>query len=206
MPIRLTTFIRFTGLLLFAGAGFGASAATASLHLSQPQDDVQTSQGKSATNPISPGFSVGPQFTVTDQITFYPQLGYIRNEVKSKDHYSGKYKIETYLLLYDFLYPLNFSKTWSLRFGLATFIKKMKGSGGTVTEPNGTGTSTAYKPGKATTSYTSALNLGVDWKFSEGHSTGFFNAHSVGFEILTAQITNNEKRRMTYLLGLTAHF
>ncbi len=183
-----------------------AMAATIALNLSQPQDKVQKQNGKEQADPISPGLSLGPHFDINETWQFAPELGYILNQVSTKDHYGGKPKIETFYLLYDFVYSLSAQGSWKLRAGIGNFIKKTKGDGGTVSVPNGTsGTSTAYKPGKTKTSYTSSVNLGTEWYFSEGTPGEFFKNYRLFGEIFTFEPLDKQKRMYTLQIGIGAN-
>lgn len=181
-----------------------AFAWDASFGITQPQEKVQNRKGSTASNPISPYLAFGHTFSLTEAWSFAPRLGYIKNTVKSDDHYS-RYKIETFFLLYDFTWKRSFDSKFYPRLGIGTFLKKTKGEGGTVTVPNGGGFSTAYRPGTSKASATATLNLGIDWKFNESLS-----APGRGFgataEAFIYEILEERKRLLTLSLGLFYYF
>lgn len=200
--------MRFLNVAIVAGfalMGARAFAINASLHLSQPQDKVQTEAGSEASDPISPGIALGHAFRVADKYYFAPQLGYVRNEVKSDDHFGGKYQIETIYLHYDFFRPVNQSETFRAHFGLASFMKRTKGEGGTVTIPNGTGYSVAYKPGETQTSYSGAISFGADWEFYR-NSGSTIQAYSLFAQIFILEALDDRRRLPMFQLGLNTHF
>jgi hypothetical protein len=90
--------------------------------------------------------------------------------------------------------------------GLGNFRKSIKGEGGTVTIPNGSGTATAYKPGKAQESYTSTLNLGADWQFSKGYGGDTINGYGLSLETFWNELLDSKKRMFTVQFGFTAYF
>jgi hypothetical protein len=180
-------------------------AGTLTFHLSQPQDKVQTQSGSEAADPISPGVSLGPHFDLGSDWSFSPELGYIYNQVETKDRYGGKPKVETFYLLYDLSYSLGYSRNYSVRGGLGTFIKRIKGPGGTVTVPNGSGTSTAYRPGDTQTSYSGSINLGFEWYFSDGDVSSFFHRYRLFSEIFVIDPLFDRKRLFTYQIGIGAN-
>lgn len=174
------------------------------LTATQAQEKVQNQKGKEDADPISFGLAFGHEFQWWQETRFSPRLGYIKNEVNSDDHYAGKYKIETIYLLYDFTHPINMAGTWQYRAGIGNFIKRIKGSGGTVTIPNGSGTATAYKPGKTQQSFTSTLNLGLDWIFlsSVSGETGY----GANLETFWNELLDSKKRMFTVQIGFNAYF
>lgn len=191
-------------LILLALLGLPAHALNFSLHMSQPQDKVQNQAGSEAADPLSPGIAFGHAFEVMDGMHFAPQLGYIRNEVKSDDHYSGKYKIETLYLHYDFYHQWRQLESLRTHFGFATMAKRIKGEGGTVVIPNGTGTAMAYRPGGTKTSYTHAFTTGLDWNFLE--TNGAVKKYGVFGQLFIYEILDGERRMFTALLGLNLEF
>ncbi len=183
-----------------------AHAWNMSLTANQAQEKVQAQSGKEDSDPISYGLGFGHEFQWWNSTQFAPRMGYVMNTVNSDDHYSGKYKVETIYLLYDFAHPFNSEQTWWWRVGIGNFIKRIKGNGGTVEIPNGSGTSTAYKPGKTQESYTSTLNLGVDWMFSKGMGGNTINGYGMNFETFWNELLDSKKRMFTVQLAFTAYF
>lgn len=183
-----------------------AHAFNTSLTATQRQEKVQTQAGKEAADPLSYGIGFGHEFQWWNSTQFAPRFGYIKNTVESNDHYSGKYKVETIYVLYDFAHPFDSDKSLWWRVGIGNFIKRIKGDGGTVTIPNGSGTATAYKPGKTQQSFTSTLNLGADWMFSKGYGADTINGYGISFETFWNEILDSKKRMFTAQLGLIAYF
>ena len=182
---------------------FSSYAFDAGLTATQAQEKVQNQAGSEDGDPISYGLVIGHVFDSPRSTKFSPKLGYIKNEVNSDDHYSGKYKIETIYLLYDVIHPLNQAETIFFRAGIGNFIKRIKGDGGTVTIPNGAGFATAYKPGKTQESYTSTLNIGADWIFMSDFGS---TRYGMTLESFWSEILDSKKRMFTVQFGLTAYF
>jgi hypothetical protein len=180
-----------------------ARAYDVGITATQAQDKTQTQSGSEASDPIGYGIAFGHEWQMFTTTKFAPRAGYIKNEVQSKDHYSGKYKSETVYILYDFIHPLNFGNTLWFRGGIGNHIKRIKGDGGTVTIPNGGGTATAYKPGKTQQSFTSTLNLGLDWRFSQDFSS---TNYGLSFETFWSEIFDSKKRMFTLHLAFVAYF
>lgn len=183
-----------------------AYAFNASLHMSQPQERVQTQSGGEATDPISPGIAIGHSFQILQNYYFAPQLGYIVNEVKSADHYSGKYKVETIYLHYDFVRPLNQSRTFRAHFGFANLIKKISGKGGEVTIPNGTGTGTAYRPSSSHSSYTHAFTVGSEQELYHTKNGGIISAYDLFGNFFIMEPLDDRRRLILVQIGISARF
>ncbi len=179
-------------------------AWSVSFGIFKPDEKVQDSQGNEISDPYSPGINFGHEFQLTTDLVFSPRLGYVMNQVQTKDSY-GKYKVDTIYLLYDFLWPITMDRIWEVRFGFGTFLKRIKGEGGTVTVPNGGGTATAYRPSGTSSSYTSSINLGVDWKFSQGQM-GWFSSYGMSGEIFFMNLLDDKKRFPVYLVSLVGFF
>lgn len=139
-----------------------------SLGVYKPDPKVQNSSGSEKDDPYSPFLAFGWHIPVkySWMPDFVPRVGYIYNKNNSNDHYTS-YKIETFTLLYDFLYRPRGWRQTSFRYGLGSFIQKITGEGGVVTVPNGSGTSTAYRPSGASQSSTLTLNAGVDFRMND---------------------------------------
>lgn len=192
-------------VLFFAVAAMSrAPAGTFFTGIHKSLNDVQDKKGKEATNPISPGVAIGWNFQLPDNFGFSPSLGYIHNTVNSDDSY-GKYKMYTIYLLYDFMWiPMSFSERLALRFGLGTFRKTIKGEGGSVTVPNLNTTTTAYRPGKSSTSYSSTFNFGADYTFD--FLQDWFNNFGVRLEFFTFRPLSMKYRTFAYTFGAVAYF
>ncbi len=191
-------------LQLILASGY-ANAFNGGLTISQAQEKVQNQKGSEASDPLSFGIMFGHEFDWWQSTRFAPRIGYIKNTVESDDHYAGKYKIETIYLLYDVIHPLTSDNAIWFRGGIGNFIKRTKGDGGTVTIPNGAGTATAYKPGDTQQSFTSTLNLGLDWNLSGGFS-GQFEGYGVTLETFWNEILDSKKRMFTLQLAFVAFF
>lgn len=183
---------------------FQVQAFNASVGFYTVDEKVQNRAGSEAKDPYSPFVSLGHEFELTPSWYFLPRLGYIQHKVESADHYS-KYKMETIFLLYDFAYRHSMDSNVLWKAGFGTFMKQIKGQGGTVTVPNGGGTATAYRPGTSKRSSTATWNLGFDWKFknSMGTSEGVF---ALSGEIFFFEPLEDKKRIMSALLGLSYFF
>ncbi|MCB9091246.1 MAG: hypothetical protein H6621_10600 [Halobacteriovoraceae bacterium] len=171
--------------------------------------NVQSQDGSEASDPYSPTISLGHNFNAFWGMQFSPQIGYIKNKVNSGDSYGGDYKIETYYLLYDLLWnpfesSVSDSTEWVLRTGLGTYQKSIKGSGGTVTVPNGTSTTTAYRPSGSSKSYTTTLNLGIDGRFN--YNSQYIKKWGLRLESFLYSPFQKQKRTFAYLITLVGYF
>lgn len=198
---HLVLIVLFELLLLAPSSVY---AIDLSLGLHQPWDKVQNKKGSEADDPISPYLAIGHVFEISEQWRFTPRLGYISHTVKSNDHYS-KYKIESFFLLYDFAWKHSFDASFFPRIGVGTFLKKVKGEGGTVTVPNGGGYSTAYRPGSSKASSTASLNLGFDWNLSSNLDLTA-GGYGVSFEAFIFEILESKKRMFTLSAGVYYFF
>lgn len=175
------------------------------LNATQVQEKVQNRAGKEAGDPISPGIAIGHDFQIGESaLKFSPKLGYVKAQEFSGDRYAGTYETQTIYVLYDLSHPINLDQSLWSRFGIGNFIKSTKGQGGTVTIPNGGGTSLSNRPGKAQTSYSSSLNLGLDWMFSRRE--GFVKSYAMNGEIFAFELFDRKKRLFALQIGITAYF
>ncbi|MGE4134008.1 MAG: hypothetical protein AB7F86_20395 [Bdellovibrionales bacterium] len=176
------------------------------LTANQAQDKVQTTTGSEAADAISPGITLGPHFDIGDGFRFAPQLGYIYNQVDSNDRYGGKYRVETFYLLYDFTLNADDAGSFRPRFGVGNFIKRITGKGGTVTVPNGFGTSTSNRPGGTKESFSTTLNLGFEWDFAKSDVASFFRAYGLAFEMFLFEPLDQQRRLIQLQLALAGQF
>jgi hypothetical protein len=172
-------------------------------------DKTQTQSGGDASNAFSPMVGVGGNFSLPwSGWGFSPQLGYVRHTVKSDDSYGGEYQIQTIMMLYDFVWvPEIFSGSsvpFAVRLGLGNFRRSTKGKGGTVTIPNGGGTTTAPRPSSSEASYTGTFNLGADFTF--GALASWMTNTGLRFETFTFSPLNKEKRTYAFNLMALAYF
>ena len=165
--------------------------------------DVQNSKGKVEGTHYSPVVGLGYNIRLTESFGCSPQLGYIHTTVTAKDSY-GKQKVHSIFLNYDFIYLTPFMDNLALRFGIGNFIKRTSGKGGNVTIPNGNSTTTAKRPGKTVSSYSSTFNLGADLLFN--FSTDWFRNMGLRFELYTFRPLSKEYRNYAFNLGFTLYF
>ncbi len=188
----------FIGLLLASPVW----AVHVSTGLHKSLIDVQDKNGDAVKNPLSPVLSIGGNFRLKEGLGFSPQFGFIYHTVESDDSY-GDYKMHSFFVLYDFLWVPQGYDSFGLRFGLGTFRKTIEGEGGAVTIPNGTSTSTAYKP-ESSTSYSGTFNLGTDFNFHIFRD--WFKNFGLRFEMHVFRPLSEENRNYTYTLGAVGYF
>lgn len=169
--------------------------------------DVQDKNGKEVTNPFNPTIGVGYNWQFSPTWGFSPQIGYIYDWKKSDDGYND-YKVHTFNILYDFAWlpfdGMTGDNFFAIRMGVGTFIKKIKGEGGSVTVPNGSSTSKAYRPDETSTSYSSTLNFGAD--MSLNIFKDYFQNFGIRFETYVFRPLSKEYRNYAYSLSAVAYF
>jgi len=166
----------------------------------QPQLKSQDENGDDERDPLSYGVSIGHQWAMAPKLLFAPRLSYIRHSEKSRDSYSD-YKVQSYIVALDALYLISETEPLYLRIGIGNFIKEIKGEGGTVTVPNGSGTTLAYRPSGKSTTQTATVNLGIDWKFDLWGSME--KNYGTSLSLMFTQPTDSRKTYLSYLLHLT---
>lgn len=166
--------------------------------------DVQDKDGDELQNPLHPMIGIGDNWKISTDWGFSPQLKYIYNRQVSDDSYND-YSVHTFVLLYDFIWvPVDSMQSFALRFGLGTFIKRIKGEGGTVTIPNGTGTMSAYRPDETETSYSSTFNLGGDLMLDLFKD--YFANTGLRLETFIFRPLSQEHRTYAYTLSMVGYF
>ncbi len=120
---------------------------------------------------------------------FLPEFGFVFHGSNDSDDYS---KRTTYILL-DLGYLL--VPKLVLRYGLGTFITKIKGKGGSTSLRNGSATTTFYRPGKETSSWNTTLNLGAEM--------AVYSNWAPRFELFLFSPLSSTARKVSYLLSLT---
>lgn len=178
------------------------SSLSVSAGVLKNMNTVQDRDGKETSDPAMPMVKVG----YTTESSFYglrlsPHFFWAASSRESNDSFGGDYSVRIYGFLYDLIYPLN--SNLGLRFGLGNVIKKIEGEGGAVTVPNGFSTTTAYRPGEASTSYTGTVNLGFDYIVPT--ATLIKNLGLRG-ELLVMSPLKNDKRAGYLILSLQGYF
>jgi hypothetical protein len=143
-----------------------------------------------------------PKLLKSDAGIFAPIIGYVKHN-KTADTY-GDHTKETIFVLYDLAKPL--TKNIIFRYGIGNFITRIKGDGGAVSVPNGSnGTSTAYKPGSKSESFTTTLNLGLELFTKQSF---FSSGKGFGFRLETFMFSflDSEKRGLGYSLMVASYF
>ena len=162
-----------------------------------PSISVQDPEGDRSYFSLNPYIGLGFKIPIFGNHFFVPEVHFALH-TSVDDDYGGQSK-NTLFLLYDFAYPFN--NEVILRYGFGTFITSIGGDGGTVTIPNGNSTTTAYKPGKSSTSYTSSLNLGVEFIKQ-------VREYLMGTKLETYLFTflSSEKRSFGHTISLTLYY
>ena len=91
-----------------------------------------------------------------------PEIGLNFDSSEMEDEYGRS----TIYILYDLAWE--WKKNIFLRYGVGTFIDKVFGPGGTKVQNNGGSFSTFYKPVGKAYSYTSSINLGIEYQLEYG--------------------------------------
>ncbi len=193
----------------------------ASLGGFQHRNAVQDSSGSKTAASLSPNLAIGHNFFLFDGWEMSPQLGYIHHILGSDDSY-GKYTSYSVFILFDFFYNPSWSQRLKFRYGIGNFMRSIKGEGGAVTVPNGSGFDTAYRPGSTSTSYSTSLDLGMDYYFFEpsfggasslfssdtGYQDGFGGGVNWGlrFSLFLFEILDSDKATWSYQIALTGYF
>jgi hypothetical protein len=168
--------------------------------------DTQNSNGKVDDKPYSPYISWGSNFKIADlSFGFSPQIGYIHTIQTADDSY-GKQKVHSFFIHWDFLYVPEFSDQFAFRFGIGNFIKRTYGEGGTVTIPNGTGTSTARRPDSTVNSYSNTFNLGADYNLDLDFSGDWLSDLGIRFETFIFRPLSQDYRSYAFNLGLLLYY
>ena len=138
-------------------------------------------------------FSMDPAVSV-NTVMPAPYIGLFMPEFGMVFHGSGKdgYKKQTIFLLADAGYQI--IPQGVLRYGVGTFITKIKGEGGVVYLNNGNGTDPFYKPSKSVSTYNTTLNLGFEHSFMAKYALRF---ETFMFSPLSSA------RKFSYILNLT---
>lgn len=196
----------FAALVAFFVLTSAAQAAHVTLGFFRLDEKVQNSNGKEVDDPFSPAISLGHDWqTPWGQWQFSPRLGYIQNQMVANDSYGG-HKVETLYILWDAFHPWQGSSTSGWRVGLGSFMKTIKGPGGTVTVPNGSGTATAYRPDGSSKSATASLNGGFDWVFKDNMGGGILSSLGLTGELFLFETINSKQRLFGYNLSLVGFF
>lgn len=91
---------------------------------------------------------------------FRPEGGVIFESSEMDDEYSRN----TTYLLYNLAWE--FRKNTFLRYGLGTFIDEVGGEGGSKLQNNGSSYAKFYRPMSTFYSYTSSINLGIEYELT----------------------------------------
>lgn len=183
---------------------YHANAFDLGLGAHRLNDKTQDSSGNDENDPYSMAISIGNKWEIYSPIKFAPRFGYIRQTNNTDDRYGGDYLIESFYLLCDFTYPILSMPNFNFLYGFGNFRKTITGSGGDVTVPNGSGTMTAYRPGKSSASYTLSLNLGLEYFFDWRGTT--VTDQGISTEIFIMQPFNKEKRMLAWMLSYLLQF
>ncbi|MCP4912137.1 MAG: hypothetical protein GY909_03375 [Oligoflexia bacterium] len=97
---------------------------------------------------------------------FMPEAGFVFHS----SGVDGASKRTTFLLL-DFGYQ--FMPKFVFRYGVGTFITRIKGDGGVKQMQNGFGTDPFYLPSKSSKSYNTTLDLGVEYGVDANYALRF---------------------------------
>lgn len=119
---------------------------------------------------------------------FLPEFGLVFHG-DGKDGYSK----QTMFFLLDAGYEI--IPKGLIRYGLGTFITKIKGEGGVVYLNNGNGTDPFYKPSKSVSTWNTALDLGFEY--------AFLPQYAVRFETFLFSPFSSTARQLSYILNLT---
>ena len=87
-----------------------------------------------------------------------PEVGLIFDSSEMEDEYQRS----TIYILYDLAWE--WKKNIFLRYGIGTFIDKISGNGGTKSQRNGGSYMNFPKPSGEAYSYTSSINLGIEYQ------------------------------------------
>ena len=200
--IKILLLLSFFALSLNAGL----AKSHFSLGFNKALKDTQDRNGKVDDKPYSPYIAWGSHFKIADsRFGFSPQLGYIHTTQTANDSF-GKQKIHTVFLHWDFLYVPEFSDQFAFRFGIGNFVKRTSGEGGTVTIPNGSGTSTARRPSGTSNSYSSTFNFGADYNFNLAMADSWITDLGIRFETFIFRPLSQEYRNYAFNLGLLMYY
>ncbi|MBH48942.1 MAG: hypothetical protein CME71_12310 [Halobacteriovorax sp.] len=117
------------------------------------QDEVDGSKDHFQFNPY---FSLTTYFPLFNEYFLAPEIG-MAFHTGTEDEYSKR----TMVFLWHGAY--RFSERMLLRFGVGTFWTRISGDGEEVQLPDGSGTATFYAPTESSTSYTSSLDIGIEY-------------------------------------------
>lgn len=131
-------------------------------------------------------------FGVTSTLQFSPNLSYMPDFLLPRKTSDGSVTTSYVILGLPVLYRLNDS--WDFGGGPAILWYTVKGSGGTTTMNNGTGTATFARPGQSSTSKTVGLTFGAGWNMSAGR---------LGADAMIEGLTNSQKRNYSLLFSAT---
>lgn len=196
--------------LLLLGTCFSCFAVgpEASLGVYRSLEKFEDEEANEDKDPFRPMIKLGYKFPVFYSVNFSPQFFYTFGSKESNDSFGGDYSVKIYGFLFDVLYPIYDTSfgSFSIRTGLGHIVKSIKGEGGEVTVPNGTGTTTAYRPEESDKSHTGTLNLGFD--FTMASSALFLSLKQLGFrfEYLASSLFRSEKRAGHLMLSLQGYF
>ena len=170
----------------------------------QPNVISQDENGDEEKDPLSYGLTVGHQWNWAPGIFFAPRFSYVKNSEKSRDSYSD-YDLTTMIVALDILYRIHSVHLLFMRFGIGNLIKEIKGPGGTVTIPNGSSTTTAYRPSGSSKSKSGTLNLGLDWRMGSSEMDGG-GSWGGSLTFMRVQPIDYRKAYTVYLLNLGYYF
>lgn len=119
---------------------------------------------------------------------FMPEAGFVFHS----SGIDGASKRTTFLLL-DFGYQ--FYPKLIFRYGLGTFITRIKGDGGVKQMQNGFGTDPFYLPSKSSKSYNTTLDLGIEY--------GVDANYALRFQTYMFSPLNSESRKLSYSFSLS---
>lgn len=171
------------------GVGVGA-------YSSRTDKKVATGFTSSGANPVSATpLLLRYEYEITGNLYLAPQLMATLVPIKSWDE-------STSTSIYHLGLPLGgplggSSVEWDWLAGLGLEMYTIKGKGGTITLPNGSGTMDFAVAEGTKTSRLVTTQLGVS------ASTG---SHRFGLDVILEELLSNEKRAYSTLLGYTYHF
>ncbi len=91
---------------------------------------------------------------------FRPEVGLIFESSEMDDEY---FRSTTYIL---YSLAWEFKRNTFLRYGVGTFIDRVGGMGGSKLQNNGSSYATFYRPISTVFSYTSSINLGIEYELT----------------------------------------
>lgn len=172
----------------FSASPFWLGAGTLTHNFLTAQNDEK---GGTKVFDLAPVVFIGTNIPFfLNGVFFTPALGYAKFFTKDETTRSE------IILQYHLTQPL--LSSFMLHYGFSNYITSIGGNGGTLQLNNGSSTATFYTPTESKTTFTSSLDLGGEFIFT--------NEVSARAQVSIMRFLSSERRRVSHLITMNYFF